>query len=333
VVLFASLFPSAGTAAPAPDPWAEPEYTKEWETDPEAPPEPPPRLGGSELRSEIPDLEIQRWPPPFRGSVFFGAHYPLQILGLGGELELYAPDWLRLNLIYSVGFATKRRDFFVSHYTELLIGFRVLGLATGTEVDVLAPEPPTSDWGVTSPYTGRAPLEAPTAAAPGARPGRAGPGPTSRPTREVTLRAWLPSDHALFVELGGFTGPLFLERCVANCTPELDEGTFDSRIRQLVFPVAGLRYVYFAHATSKKTPAINRRMLVQAHAHLLGKAWNDWEAGTYYGELASARHGLFGGRVGVQVPTCSSKRCASIGLVLGYLPTPGTIVVESAVGY
>jgi hypothetical protein len=273
------------------------------------------RLRGSELKREIPDLEVRRWPPPLRLSLVFGGHFPLQVIGVGAEVEWFAVDWLRLSAAYMVGLSDGRsRDVAVSSYAEGLIGVRVLGLDTERDVDVRAeddviPARRTKD--------GVVPLER--------RDREADP-------KQVVLKAALPAHHALFVEGGAFTGLLSTWRCVARCDPFPGDGEIESEERQLVFAVAGLRYVYYVHAASDSRRGISRRMQWQAFAHVIREPWNDWKPGTYWSNDFDVKRSAFGWRAGIKIPTCTSGRCPPFTAVVGYLPMPGTVLFEFGVG-
>src|SRR5450432_2860780 len=195
-----------------------------------------PRLSPAELRRLLPDLEAHDSPPPVLIAPQFGMHIPYQVLGVGLGADLYPLQWLRLSALYSFGFSPTNNDVVVSSYAEAAVGVRVFNRPSQTALDL----------------TSRAIAYA----------------------SPLTLRAFVPSSQALFVEGGAIAGFFSPARCTANCDlTGPGEKTLVADDRQLFLPFAGLRYVYFYQAASQRARFRNRAYL-QVFVHAIGRAFN-----------------------------------------------------------
>jgi hypothetical protein len=262
-----------------------------------------PRLSSSELHRMLPALETDDCPPPLLLAPQFGMHIPYQVLGIGLSADLYALPWLRLSALYSFGFSPTHNDVRGSNYAEAAVGVRVFGHQSQTALDLTT--------------------RAIAYAAP------------------VTVRAFVPSSHALFVEGGAIAGFFSAAQCTANCDlAGSGEKTLVADERQLILPFAGLRYVYFYQAASQHARFRNRAYL-QVYAHAIGRAFNAPDHPIFDWKGDPLDRNPIGGRIGVDLPpphTCVADLvlhtgCAQGGLALGYSPTPGFVFFEFHISY
>jgi len=294
-----ALLAAKGSAQPAEE-WREPIG------DPAPdPPEfdPATEARGPTLLRDIPDLRVQLLPPPYSFGFGLTAFAPFQYFGLGVELEVYATEWLRLNAVYSLGAGPGDEEAAISNYAEATLGLRVVGARSERVVEVVRKHeelPLDRPWG------------------------------TPPPHKDVELRAWLPSYHAVFIEGGMLTGHVFLERCVANCGGSSADDELEPAGSQLYVPFAGLRYLYFVHATSQRWPGVSRSLLFQVYAHAIMKPLNEPAAGLLWAAGRPIERNSFGVRVGLEIPFCLLD-CASVTFDGGYLSSPGAPMFSAGI--
>jgi hypothetical protein len=250
------------------------------------------RLSVDELRKTLPGMEAADGLPVLRLTPGLRVDFPYQILGVGTGVELVPTRFVRLGLAYSIGISLTREKAKVSHYGEGLLGLRLFGLdgESRTTIRLGLPRPGLRD---------------------------------ERPA----LKAWVPSYHALFVEGGMVTGFIGLEPCVDACPVDVPRPATDER--QLFFPVAGLRYVYFSDVRSARAK-VRSRALFSLFAHAVGKPLHSPSTPRYFPNGNEAGAPGYGGRVGAEIPPfgrCLASiawgtGCASAALTLGYAPYP-----------
>jgi hypothetical protein len=261
-------------------------------------------VSGAALKKEIPDLVVSSWPPRWDVTLALAQHYPLQVFGLSVGIAGFPLPWLRVSADYSVGMQLGRRgDVHLSNYVDGIVSFKLLGGDSSMIKDVYRPK--------------RIPLT-----------------PLQRARREnaLVLRAALPSHHALLVEGGLLTGSLALFRCTDRCELPKEDRVTSQRIRQVVYPVGGLRYVYSVNARSMKRPEVDHVRVRQLFAHAIVRPLNDWADAHYYGSgLHRVKRTSVGFRGGISVPVCWAV-CAVVGFTGGWLPSPGAPLVELSVG-
>lgn len=262
-----------------------------------------PRLSPGELSRMLPDLETAEAPPTLLVAPQLGMHVPYQVLGVGLSADVYALTWLRLSALYYFGFSPTHNDVQATSYAEASLGVRVFARASQTALDLTTRAIAYAD--------------------------------------PVTLKAFVPSSHSLFVEGGALIGFFSSARCTANCELAVyDEEGLVADDRQYVLPFAGLRYVYFYRATSEHARLRNRTYL-QVYAHAIGRAFNAPSHTLYSWRGDPFDRSPIGGRIGVDVPPprfCLADAvlhtgCAQAGVALGYTPTPGFVFFEFHVSY
>jgi hypothetical protein len=299
----ASLALSAPTAfAQAADQWREPPADPVPEP---AQPDPAREVRGGELSQVMPDLDLRLRPPPFTIIPGLTAFIPFQGAGLGIRLEAFPIEWLRLEAVYSGGFGLGREEPFFTNYAEALLGVRAFGAGSERAVEIER-EPQAKSVG-----------------RPWGRPA---------PSTDVELRVWLPSYHALFVEGGMLTGFVALDRCAFNCDNGVEEDDIvENADRQLFVPFAGLRYLYFIHARSKKKQELSRAKMSQVYVHLLFGTINEPAQGSLWAEDGrTATRAAVGARVGLEQPACAND-CISAVVEGGYLPSPGSLLLSAGI--
>lgn len=222
---------------------------------------------------------------------------------MGGTVELLPLSWLRVSALYSFGVTPQQGQVAWTSYAEALVGVRLIGVDSEAAVDV--------------------PL----------RKRGAGFFPNV-----PVVKAWVPSHHALFVEAGGLTGFTSLRLCGENCDPDA-EGEPPEEAKQLVMPMAGIRYVYGFDLKSKRKHA-RKRFLAEVYAHVLGPPFNAPDGPRYFPNGTSAGDAGVGGRVGVNTSpggACIAAvvfgfGCLDGGLALGYASYPRALLFELEVG-
>ncbi|HYP88206.1 MAG TPA: hypothetical protein VEQ59_08630, partial [Polyangiaceae bacterium] len=236
-------------------------------------------------------------------------------LDVEGTLDVYPAPWLRLGFIYGAGLSFKhggeQSKGTFAQYGEVAAGFRLLRFSSEVDVDLQLAHSIGN--------TGEA------------LPGWARP---SRGDFANVERVWLPSSHQLFVEGGAFTGFIGLQACTANCDIVGAEVQFRELSRQLLVPLAGLRYVYYSEARMAK-PAVDRVRYAQLFAHVLFHAFNQPRVRAYFlnGERAdvSPLGVMFGGELPIS-PFCAAALvgmgCAQLSMSAGYTPFPAFASVE-----
>lgn len=252
------------------------------------------RVGGSDLRRQIPDLDTRPWPPPPTLTFGLSEYFPFQVIGFGATFAVYPSSRLRVEATYSLGWEIAPGEVTFGNYGELLVGVAPISAPSERSVDLM-PDEDVSWWR------------------------------RKHPRPPPTVAAWLPSHHAVFIEAGAITGLIVFEKCLADCSPDPSAGTYSPEPVQLVYPVGGLRYVYFVDTTSKSAHHINRKVLVEFFAHAIVRPIYDpgW---TFWAEQSVTRVPV-GARFGVLFPLCLSN-CFSLGLTGGYLPAPGVPLVD-----
>jgi hypothetical protein len=262
-----------------------------------------PRLSPPELRKLYPDLNMRESLPALFLAPQFGMHIPYQLLGVGLGLDLYPAPWLRLSALYSFGFSPTRNGATGSSYAEAAVGVRVYGADSQTALDLTSRAIPYAD--------------------------------------PVTVKAFVPSYHALFVEGGSMTGFFSSATCTANCDTSLGfQPELASDNHQFVLPFAGLRYVYFYQAASEHAH-FRRREYLQVYVHAIGAAFNAPHHDMWAWNGERLDHNPAGARFGVELPPprfCVADLvlgtgCAQGGFALGYSPTPGFIFFELHISY
>ena len=258
------------------------------------------RLRGTALAQELNGPEIADGPPPIAFMPALSVHVPYQLLALGATLELFPVPWLRFSALYSFGIAIRTDPVAWTSYAEALAGVRVFGTTGESAVDV-----PLKKRG-------------------------AGINPVV-----PAVKAWVPSYRGLYVEAGGMTGYTSLALCPDPC-----DAVLPLVERQLVMPVAGLRYVYSYDVRSVKRN-VRKRTLIEVYAHVLGKPFNAPAAGPLYlPDNTEAGDAGIGGRVGVVVPPlggCLTEitlgwDCFASSLAVGYAPYPRFFLIELQAG-
>jgi hypothetical protein len=263
----------------------------------------PSRLAGAALAQVLPDLQNTSWPPPWRVIFAFGQRYPLQLIGLGIGGEGYVGDSLRLSVFYSPGVSVKGTTAIFSNYGQALAGVKLFGFWDRLEADA-RPRRPARKFDVT------------------------------RPSDRV-LEAWLPTYHAFLVEVGALTGVVPLKRCEENCPPSPTAGLesrFEWEIPHLVYPLAGVRYVFSLGAKSKSVPLIDRDFVLQVFGHAIFAPFFDSGHPLYWerNDEPVVRQ-VLGGEGGVSIPLCLTS-CVRLWFTAGYLPAPATGLIELGVG-
>ncbi len=269
-----------------------------WRDPVEAPePEPEPAVvNGAALLEAIPDIALRPWPPPTDISILFGGHTRFQLVGGGVGISGFPVNWLRLSAFYGAGVALDLEGSFFSSYAEGIVSFKLFGVDSGSMKDVYDKEA----------------------------------GFFTRPRPKLVLTARLPSHHGFLAEGGVFTGTVALQRCVANC--ELESEVLAQRKRQLVYPFAGLRYIFYTEARSKKRPLVERVAEVHAFGHVIARPLNDWRPAGYYGRRQVNEPQNLGFRVGTVLPVCRTPGCFGAGISLGVLPSPRALMLDLSIG-
>jgi hypothetical protein len=276
---------------------------------PDAPPPDAPPMPEAALRETIPDIVIQRAPPALLVAPFVGTRWPYQATSFGVDLDLRLWPWLRVGGGYALGLSgsADRKELVVTNYAEAFMGLRILHGTGETTVNLPVKSDP---------------------------PAQTGP-----------VRALVPSDHALFLEGGIITGFVAAQRCLAKCdalpeswsTPPSSRATLQSDDHQVVLPFAGLRYVYFYSASSKRQ-TFRKRAFVQLFAHFIGQPLTAPTHDLFIGKGDRIERSRWGGRGGFDTPLCFGEaartgRCPQIGLVVGANPFPKDVIFEFHVGY
>jgi len=271
---------------------------------PETEAEPP--MTTAELRQSYPDLELRVTPPP-RLTLFLGAIYPFQTLGLGLGYDTYALSRLRLSAVASVGgsIGGVNNQWEFSLYSEVGVGVAVLR------------------------WPGQTVANLPGAAALTFRSKR---GTAERlllgeesPPDESFFHALVPTSHSLELQVGAFSGHYALYRCVENCTGVPGTSpTKESASLQVTVLYAGVRYVYYRSARSARAPfgsLAGFEAAVDAITNPFARPAPD----VFKLSDRHPSHDPVGVRVRLRIPTlkCSlGGSCAGVDLMGGYLPSP-----------
>jgi hypothetical protein len=259
------------------------------------------RLSVDELRKVLPGMEAASGLPFLRLTPGLRIHFPYQLLGVGTDVELVPSRFVRVGITYSIGMSLTRTKVKPSHHAEALFGFRVLAADGESRTEI--------------------PL----------RPARMKPRYES-----PVIKTWVPSYHALFVEGGMITAFSGLELCGDDCPAEDLHPPTDER--QLFFPAAGIRYVYYSDVSSARANLRSRTMF-QLHAHAVGGPLRRPPSPRYFPNGDEAGAPGWGGRLGVEVPPfgrCLASvlwgvGCASASLAVGYAPFPRIVSVDFGV--
>lgn len=249
------------------------------------------RLSVDELGKVLPGMVAADGLPFLRLTPGLRVDFPYQLLGVGTGVELVPARFVRVGLAYSIGLSLVSGEGKVSHYAEGLLGFRIFGIDGESRTDI-----PLRDQ---SPGVGKDP---------------------------PALKTWVPSYHALFVEGGLITGFIGLETCVDGCP--VDEPPLPADTMQLLFPAAGLRYVYYSHVHSERVN-VRSRTLFSLYAHAVAKPVRAPRGPRYFPNGDDAGTPGYGGRVGVEIPPgrCLAAilwgaGCAAATVTIGYAAYP-----------
>ncbi len=255
-----------------------------------------PYLEGDALRLQVNDLVLHSWPPPPVVTFVLGAYYPFQLLGLGIGVTGYAGELVRLSGFASAGMNIagdpRGSDLAFGGVMEASVGFRVLA----------------GDGHIGTNVVGFQRLKR----------------GEDQPATHHLFNARLPATHALLLEVGVLAGGIPRVRCTENC--EQDDATLKSYAAVnplLVYPEAGLRYVFFSSARSRKQPNMNRRWDVEVFFHAVLRPLGDTgiRALTLSGDRI--QKSALGARGGFAVPLCG-YHCMTLNVMAGYLPAPDT---------
>jgi hypothetical protein len=262
-----------------------------------------PRLEGTALHEAVPDLSITSWPPPWRVTFALGQRYPFQLIGLGVSGEGYVGDSVRLSVFYSAGASVQGTTAIFTNYGHAFAGIKLFGVPDRIAADA-------------KPHRGSGLFD-------------------HGPPEKRLLKAWLPAYHAFLLEAGALTGVIPLKRCDENCPPPFADGIesrFEWEIPYLVYPLAGVRYVFSLEAKSKAMPLIARSFLLQVFGHVIFRPFFD-SGHVLYWERNDQRviRAVAGAEGGFSIPLCATS-CVSLFLTAGYLPVPATGLIELGVG-
>lgn len=279
------------------------------------------RLKGEQLRARFPSLELRAEPRSVQGSIGVGTNGLYLPGNFEATLDLYPWPWLRIGLVYALGFSfkwneiDKRPDVVFGQYGEAAVGGRIWSRHSEAHED-LQLRHSIGGYGVALP----------------------GSSTSAQNSLAEVVPVSLPSSHQLFIEGGALTGFVGLTRCLANCRSDVSEGAqvLGSVTRQLLIPFAGLRYVYYSEAVMAR-PSIQIVRYGQVFVDVLAHAFNAPSGDTLYLNGHLAGHPPVGLRVGGVLPVspfCIAARlgmdgvCAEAGASLGYLPFPDFALLE-----
>jgi hypothetical protein len=249
-----------------------------------------------QVRKSYPDLQVWRTQPTTL-TVFSGAFYPFQAVALGLSVDAYLHDRFRLSGLVTGGFAYGLKNKTAwSGYADSSIGVAVLRFASSTTVTL------------------------PIVAA-RFRQQEAGDGPV--------VRAVVPSSHSIEVQAGAFSGRYFLYRCLDDCDA-MREPTYEDASRYVTIPYFGVRYVYYRLARSEQAP-FRSTSRFQLGVDVLTAPFGAPDAALFNGYNDHPAHSPVGARVTTHLPGLKCAilgPCLSIGLSVGYLPSPSDVLAS-----
>lgn len=270
---------------------------------PEAEAEAEPTLTTGELRQHFRDLELTVARPPTL-TVGLATIYPFEAFALALAFDVYVVPRLRLSLVANPGLAPDiNRKWRFSGYADAAIGLVLVSANSQTyaSVPLLSKRPRRSK---------RSTFE------------RLMLGEEPPPT----IRAQVPSSHSLELAAGAFSGRYPLYRCTAHCDedPVVVEHTKEDASLQTTFLYAGLRYVYYRSASSKRAP-FQSVGAFESGVDALTNPFTPHDENVFdiYDEHPS--YNPVGVRVTLRLPamTCGPKGpCLGLDLMGGYLPSP-----------
>jgi hypothetical protein len=250
-----------------------------------------PPLTEKELRELFPDLEVETThSSPLKVSV--GVLAPFQLYGLGLGTDMYVSSRLRVNAIVSFGMTLAhpyRRDWELNTYAEAGLG--VVALRWNSHATVAWPDPRRLAQ-------------------------------TTMPERH----ALVPSAHSIEVEAGVLSGHAVLFRCTADCMDPSSASTYDKAALQVTMPYAGLRYVYFRRATSRRA-GISVAQRFQLAVHLVTRPFVQPDANLLGLSTDPIARYPLGFRLVSHLPLAGctlSGICGGLDVGVGFLPSPAS---------